>query len=133
MSGYSVFYNEDHFLLLLSMGIEEKKAKIALRYCSNNIEAATLIATDERYNLEGKDFLAYNNDEVMIKDKIDENFKNEIKKEYPFLKDEKEINNRVKEILDLIAKDIPSDFSAEERIIRPEEIVNDDEDDEEDE
>ena len=41
-SGYSVFYNEEYLVLLLSMGIENNKAKSALRFSNNNLEVATL-------------------------------------------------------------------------------------------
>jgi hypothetical protein len=116
-SGYSVFYNEEYLVLLLSMGIENNKAKSALRFSNNNLEVATLIATDERFAWEGRNYLSYDNDELMTKDRIDENLKAEIKKEYPFLKDENQINDRAKEILDLLVKDNSSDNIEHRNII----------------
>ena len=41
------------------MGIENNKAKSALRFSNNNLEVATLIATDERFAWEGRNFLSY--------------------------------------------------------------------------
>ena len=129
-SGYSVFYNEEYLVLLLSMGIENNKAKSALRFSNNNLEVATLIATDERFAWEGRNYLSYDNDELMTKDRIDENLKAEIKKEYPFLKDENQINDRTREILDLLAKDNSSDNREHRNIIYI--GCNDDDDDDED-
>ena len=129
-SGYSVFYNEEYLVLLLSMGIENNKAKSALRFSNNNLEVATLIATDEKFAWEGRNYLSYDNDELMTKDRIDENLKAEIKKEYPFLKDENQINDRAKEILDLLVKDNSSDNREHRNIIYI--GCNDDGDDDED-
>ena len=43
------------------MGIENNKAKSALRFSNNNLEVATLIATDERFAWEGRNYLSYDN------------------------------------------------------------------------
>ena len=67
---------------------------------------------------------------LMTKDRIDENLKAEIKKEYPFLKDENQINDRAKEILDLLVKDNSSDNREHRNIIYI--GCNDDGDDDED-
>lgn len=99
-----LFYNEDHLLKLLSMGIDEKKAKAALRIAKNELEPAVLFATMDDFQIDKKEYLYYNNDEVFDRNNINENLKNEIKKEYPFLNDEQVIE-RINDIFNILKKD----------------------------
>ena len=100
---HSLFYDEESLLLLLSMGIDDNKAKAALRISKNQVDEAVLIATDKEFNWEGKDYLFYDNDEVIDKNVSNENLKKEIQKEYPFLKEE-QIQQRILDIFKELSK-----------------------------
>ena len=100
---YSLFYEQNNLDLLISMGINADKAKAALRISRNQIEEAVLIATDKEFNWEGKDYLYFNNDEVIDKNASNDNFKKEVEKEYPFLNEE-QVKQRVLDIFELLNK-----------------------------
>ena len=85
------------------MGINADKAKAALRISRNQIEEAVLIATDKEFNWEGKDYLYFNNDEVIDKNASNESLKKEVEKEYPFLNEE-QVKQRVLDIFELLNK-----------------------------
>ena len=101
---YSIFYNENYYKELLSMGIDKNKAKGALRFSNNNKEEAALISTDENFYWDNKEYLFYDNKDVISKDQFEKLCIQEIKKEYPFLQSEKEFNQRFKDIIELIEK-----------------------------
>ena len=72
---------------------------------SNNIkEEALLLATDDNFNWENKDYLYYNNNEVLSNSEFNRLCKEEIKKEFPSIDDEEEISNRVTTIVNLVTK-----------------------------
>ena len=98
---FSLFYDENSLLLLLSMGITNNRAKAALRMSRNQVNEAVLIATDKEFNWEDKDYLFYNNDEVIDRNASNENLKKEIKKEYPFLNEE-QVQQRVLDIFEIL-------------------------------
>ena len=100
---YSLFYEQNNLDLLISMGINDDKAKAALRISRNQIEEAVLIATDKEFNWEGKDYLYFNNDEVIDKNASNESLKKEVEKEYPFLNEE-QVKQRVLDIFELLNK-----------------------------
>lgn len=100
---FSLFYEQNNLDLLISMGIDVDKAKAALRISRNQVEEAVLIATDKQFNWEGKDYLYFNNDEVIDKNASNENLKKEVEKEYPFLNEE-QIKQRVLDIFVLLGK-----------------------------
>ena len=100
---YSLFYEQNNLDLLISMGINADKAKAALRISRNQIEEAVLIATDKEFNWEGKDYLYFNNDEVIDKNASNDNLKKEVEKEYPFLNEE-QVKQRVLDIFELLNK-----------------------------
>ena len=100
---YSLFYEQNNLDLLISMGINADKAKAALRISRNQIEEAVLIATDKEFNWEGKDYLYFNNDEVIDKNASNESLKKEVEKEYPFLNEE-QVKQRVLDIFELLNK-----------------------------
>ena len=85
------------------MGINENKAKAALRFANNEKEEAVLIATDEEFYWDNKDFLFYDNNDVLSREKFESIVFDEIKKEYPFL-DNEEINSRLNIIINLAVK-----------------------------
>jgi hypothetical protein len=62
-----------------------------------------LIATDKQINWEDKEFLFYNNDELLDKDNLDESLIKEIKMEYPYL-NENQITERLEDIFILFRK-----------------------------
>ena len=103
LNDFSLFYDENHLLTLLSIGINENKAKASLRMARNQINEAVLIATDKEFNWERKEYLYYSNEELLDKNNLDENLKKEIKKEYPFLNDE-QIMNRILDIFEVLGK-----------------------------
>ena len=94
---YSLFYDENILIQLISMDIDVNKAKAALRMTRNQIADAVLIATDKQINWEDKKFLFYDNDELLDKDNLDENLIKEIKMEYPYL-NENQITERLEDI-----------------------------------
>ena len=100
---YSLFYEQNNLDLLISMGINADKAKAALRISRNQIEEAVLIATDKEFNWEGKDYLYFNNDEVIDKNASNESLKKEVEKEYPFLNEE-QVKQRVLDIFESLNK-----------------------------
>ena len=100
---YSLFYDADSLLLLLSMGIDDNKAKAALRLSKNQVDEAVLIATDKEFNWDGKDYLFYDNDEVIDKNVSNENLKKEIQREYPFLNEE-QVQQRILDIFKELGK-----------------------------
>ena len=100
---YSLFYEQNNLDLLISMGINADKAKAALRISRNQIEEAVLIATDKEFNWEGKDYLYFNNDEVIDINASNESLKKEVEKEYPFLNEE-QVKQRVLDIFELLNK-----------------------------
>ena len=102
-SGFNLFYNEDHLKTLLSMGIDEKKAKAALRISKDQLEDAILYATDKDLNWDGKEILSYDNKDLIDSNNLNENLKNEVKKEYPFLNDE-QVTKRIMDIFEVLAK-----------------------------
>ena len=91
---------------------------------NNNKEEAILLATDESINWVNKDYLYYDNNEVLSNREFLNLCQGEIKKEFPTIKDEEEISNRVKYVINLINKnksnnnnqDIDESESNEEEI-----------------
>ena len=83
------------------MGIDDKKAKAALRFTKNQLEEAVLYATNNDFDIEGREFLCYDNDEILDRNNLNENLKNEVKKEYPFLNEE-QVNERIISIFDIL-------------------------------
>lgn len=101
---YSIFYNEDYYKELISMGIDKNKVKAALRISNNNKNEAALTSTDENTYWDNREYLFYDNKDVINKEQFEMLCIKEIKKEYPFLQTEEEINQRFKDILELIGK-----------------------------
>ena len=81
------------------MGINKNKAKASLRLKKNNKQDAALLSTENNFNWEDFEYLYYDNSEVLTKEKLDELCIEEIRKEYPFIKDKKEIMRRFKNIM----------------------------------
>ena len=139
---FSLFYDENSLLLLLSMGISNNKAKAALRMSRNQVNEAVLIATANEINWEDKDYLFYNNDEVIDRNASNENFKKEVQKEYPFLNEE-QVQQRILDIFEILGNRINIDeLEAKDKILSffpnlsPRNILGhyfDDEDDDEEE
>lgn len=139
---FSLFYDENSLLLLLSMGISNNKAKAALRMSRNQVNEAVLIATANEINWEDKDYLFYNNDEVIDRNASNENLKKEVQKEYPFLNEE-QVQQRILDIFEILGNRINIDeLEAKDKILSffpnlsPRNILGhyfDDEDDDEEE
>ena len=133
---FSLFYDENSLLLLLSMGISNNKAKAALRMSRNQVNEAVLIATANEINWEDKDYLFYNNDEVIDRNASNENLKKEVQKEYPFLNEE-QVQQRILDIFEILgnreAKDKILSFfpNLSPRIFRGHYFDDEDDDEEE--
>ena len=92
-------YDEKKYEELLEIGIESNKIKAALRMTYNSKEDALLLATDPTFNIEGKEYLYCENNEVLGEREFMKKCKEEIKKEYPNLYEE-EISRRAKIVID---------------------------------
>ena len=103
-NSFSLKFNEQMYNELLEIGIESNKIKAALRMSNNIKEEALLLATDDNFNWENKDYLYYNNNEVLSNSEFNRLCKEEIKKEFPSIDDEEEISNRVTTIVNLVTK-----------------------------
>ena len=103
-NGKSIYYFEHYYKELIEMGIDSNKAKAGLRYTNNNKGEAALMATDPEYNWNDQEYLFYDNNEVLSKDNFFSTCLNEIKKEYPYIENEGEINSRLIDIMNLINK-----------------------------
>ena len=102
---YSLKYNEQIYNeLLLEFGIPNNKIKGALRISGNIKDEALLIATDATVNWDNKDYLYYENNEVLSNNEFINLCKEEIKKEFPTVDDEEEILNRAKIVIEKVTK-----------------------------
>ena len=99
------------------MGISNNKAKAALRMSRNQVNEAVLIATANEINWEDKDYLFYNNDEVIDRNASNENLKKEVQKEYPFLNEE-QVQQRILDIFEILGNRINIDeLEAKDKIL----------------
>ena len=96
-------YDEKKYEELLEIGIESNKIKAALRMTYNSKEDALLLATDPTFNIEGKEYLYCENNEVLGERELMKKCKEEIKKEYPNLYEE-EISRRAKIVIDVVGR-----------------------------
>ena len=96
-------YDEKKYEELLEIGIESNKIKAALRMTYNSKEDALLLATDPTFNIEGKEYLYCENNEVLDEREFMKKCKEEIKKEYPNLYEE-EISRRAKIVIDVVGR-----------------------------
>ena len=96
-------YDEKKYEELLEIGIESNKIKAALRMTYNSKEDALLLATDPTFNIEGKEYLFCENNEVLGEREFMKKCKEEIKKEYPNLYEE-EISRRAKIVIDVVGR-----------------------------
>jgi hypothetical protein len=96
-------YDEKKYEELLEIGIESNKIKAALRMTYNSKEDALLLATDPTFNIEGKEYLYCENNEVLGEREFMKKCKEEIKKEYPNLYEE-EISRRAKIVIDVVGR-----------------------------
>ena len=85
------------------MGIDSNKIKAALRMTDNNKEEALLLATDPSFNIENREYLYYDNSEILNSDEFFKKCKEEVKKEYSNISNE-EIASRTKLIIKNINK-----------------------------
>jgi hypothetical protein len=97
-NSYELYYNENYYDDLIEMGFDENKVKAALRLTKNNKEEAVLICIDTEYFWDNKEYLYYDNSDVLTEDKFNKLCLEEIKKEYPFL-EQKEIYVRFNDIV----------------------------------
>lgn len=97
-NSYELYYNEKYYDDLVEMGFDENKVKAALRLTKNNKEEAVLICIDTEFYWDNKEYLYYDNSEVLTEDKFTKLCFEDIKKEYPFL-EQKEINDRFNDII----------------------------------
>ena len=114
LNSYDLNYNEEIYNELLSFGIASNKIKAALRMSANNKEEALLLATDESFNWENKEYLFWENNEIVSSFEFKSLCREEIKKEFPLIDDENEISNRMEIIIDKITKNILRNNNSED-------------------
>ena len=102
LNSYELKYNEEIYNELLVFGIPNNKIKAALRMSGNNKEEALLLATDETFNWENKEYLYYENNEIISSFEFKSLCFEGIKKEFPLIDDENEILNRMEIVIDKI-------------------------------
>ena len=112
---YDLKYNETLYDELLRYGISNNIAKAALRMTNNIKNEAILLATDNGISWDDKNYLFFDNNEVLSKNEFDQLCKEEIKKEFPQLDNEEEIKNRVKFIINKINKENSGNNNIEEK------------------
>ena len=112
------------------MGIDEKKAKAALRLSKDQLEDAILYATDKDLNWEGKEFLFYDNKDLIDANNLNENLKKEVQKEYPFLNEE-QLSQRIMDIFEVLSKQ--KKMKEDNKIGRNPFLINNSDDDEDNE
>ena len=122
-NGYELKYDENLYNNLLEFEIPNDRIKAALRICRNKKEEALLIATDESYNWNDKDYLYYENNQVLSPVEFRSLCTEEVKKEFPLIKDEEEINIRVKQVINRVTNsNQANNRDSEESDIMEEEI-----------
>lgn len=107
-----IYYNAQFYKDLIEMGINKNKAKASLRLSNNDKEEAILISTDEKFYWDNKEYLFYDNNEVLSTEKFNNLCMEEIRKEYPFLIDV-ELKKRFTEIIKYIDKINPNNISSD--------------------
>ena len=106
-------YNEEFYQEFLEMGIDGNKIKAALRITHNIKEEALLLATDPNFNVENRDYLCYDNNEILSYNEFMNKCKEEVKKEFPNLFDE-EITSRTKMVIKAVNKKNNDNDDSEE-------------------
>ena len=96
-------YNEQYYQEFLEMGIDSNKIKAALRLTHNSKEEALLLATDANFTIENRDYLCYDNGELLSKHEFMNKCEEEVKKEFPNIFDE-EITSRTKMVIKAVNK-----------------------------
>ena len=119
---YDLKYDQNLYNELLTFGIEEKKIKAALRMTNNIKEEALLLATDPTFNIENRDYLYCDNDQVLTNHEFMTKCKEEVKKEYTNLFPE-EITERTKMVIKIVSKKNDNDNNEGEEINQSSEIV----------
>ena len=112
-NGYDLKYNEQKYQELLEIGIEEKKIKAALRMTNNMKEEALLLATDSSFNVDNREYLYCDNNDVLSNRDFNKKCKEEVKKEYPNLFEE-EIAARTKIVIKLATQGNNNEGEGEE-------------------
>ena len=103
---FSLKYNEQIYTELKEFGMPDNIIKASLRITNNIKEDALLLATDSTYDWGNKDYLFYDNNEVLSTSDFNRLCKEEVNKEFPSIDDEEEILYRVKTVINLINKNI---------------------------
>ena len=113
-NSYDLKYNEIYYKELLEVGIPNNIAKAALRMNRNKKEESILLATNNNVSWDNKDYLFFDNNEVLSKNDFNLLSKEEIKKEFPLLNNEEEIQSRIKCIVNKIKKEISGKNNVED-------------------
>jgi hypothetical protein len=102
---FDLNYNETSYKELLEIGIPNNIAKAALRMSHNIREAAVDLATDSSVIWDNKDYLFFDNNEVLSNDDFKRLCKEELIKEFPQINNDEEIQNKIKIIIKRIKKE----------------------------
>ena len=111
---FDLNYDETLYNELLGVGIPNNIAKAVLRICHNVKENALLLANDTHVIWNNKDYLFFDNNEVLSINDFDLLCKEEIKKEFPHLNNDEEIKTRFKIIIKRIKKKICGNNNIED-------------------
>lgn len=111
---FDLKYDETIYKELLEMGIQSNIAKAALRMKHNKKEEAIILATDASTTWDNKDYLFFDNNEVLSKNDFNIICKELIKKEFPHLDNEEEIESRAKYVINRIKKEISGNIIFED-------------------
>ena len=104
-NSHDLKYDETLYNELLGIGIPNNIAKAALRICHNNKTEAMLLASDPIANWNNRDYLFFDNNEVLSINDFNVLCKEEIKKEFPHLNNDEDIKTRVTIIINRIKKE----------------------------
>ena len=111
---FDLNYDETLYNELLGVGIPNNIAKAVLRICHNVKENALLLANDTHVIWNNKDYLFFDNNEVLSINDFDLLCKEEIKKEFPQINNDEEIKTRFKIIIKRIKKEISGNNNIED-------------------
>ena len=122
-NSYDLKYNETFYNELLLIGVENNIAKAALRMKKNIKNEALLLATDTTVSWDNQDYLFFDNNEVLSNEDFNKLCKEEIKKEFPQLNKEEDIQSRLNYIIHKINKENSRNNDIEESSESSEEEV----------
>jgi len=90
---FDIYYKEEYYNDLIEIGIDKNKIKAALRYTRNDKEKAVFLCIDSDFYWDDKDYLFYDNKEVLTKGDFKKLCYDEILNVLPHLKGKEELDD----------------------------------------